>query len=176
MIESPYMNMPIEGGPRHRELPPKPLDWKELRTPLQLLAADELGAFFKEIGNDRTWYFDHNEMHFRPIEEADVPKHRAEQITQYDMPPQFFATGTDAAMRVREHHLEEQVRVLAVLKDSLSKEIREDLEDELGLIRAYLAERNPVEKGRLAKDLDETYREMKEDIPLEPPHERSEAA
>jgi hypothetical protein len=171
MINFPRMNFNLEAGPRH-ESPQESIDWKDLRTPLRLVTADEFGAVFKEVGANTRWYLDLNEMHFRPAQDSDASEDRREHAQRYTPAEHLFATGTAAAMHIREHYLEDQIRVLSISKDVIIKEMAEDLQDELDLVHAYISESNPKEREQIARELDEIYREMREDEP----GERSAAA
>lgn len=138
----------------------EPIAWDALGTPLTLKAADEGGAFFTD-DSDGVWYLNLTEMTYRPMTPSDLPAERLDHYRPYELPEATYAEATEAAMRVRAKHLEEQLKTLAIIKTKEIQFISEGLEEELGLINAYLREADPTERGRLRKDLNEMYQDMR---------------
>ena len=156
------MNLEMGSPGPDVEAQPKAIAWDALDTPLTLKAADEGGAILSD-DSGKMWYLDLNEMSYHPLTDADLPAGRLDHFRPYELTETQFTDGMEAAMHVRAKHLEEQIKTLEIVKTNETSLITEGLEEELGLIHAYLRETDPVERGRLRNDLNEMYREMREE-------------
>lgn len=122
---------------------------------------------FAENDGTTLWYLDSNSMIFRRLLTSDLPENRHEIHVRYEIPRgTVYANGAMAAMNIRAVHLEEQMKVLSAMQGNKAHAdsaavMLEDLEEELGFVKAYLADEDPKERELLTRELNEMYEEMR---------------
>lgn len=158
-----YEKPPVAPSEAMHETFPETQSWETLWEPVTLGFADESGAVFHDNLRRRILYLDINEMTFREMQPEDLHRDRLERLERYPIPKETpYESGAVAAVNVRIVHLEHQIHLFeAISDDKNAKFIIDSLEEELGFLRAYLAETDPRERALLTNDLNQMYADMR---------------